>query len=129
MCIRDRYRGRALDWKRGGSCLHMARFHLRQMGHKPEPIPAIYSEIGAARALRERGWTSVAEVLDAQAGLCRIAPLEMLPGDLAVVASGDGIGAIFLCLTRHKFAGWREDIPEMVTLDLEFSEISGAWRV
>ena len=122
-------RGKPLDWAKGMTCVHMGRFHLRQMGHRPEALPRIRSLIGARRALKERGCINVAELLDAQPGLSRISPAMMLPGDLAVLASDDDIGSIFVCAGPHKLIGWREDFPGAVVLDLSFDHISGAWRV
>lgn len=121
-------RGKPLDWRAGMTCVHMARFHLRQMGHRPEPLPRIRSLIGAMRALKQRNCTNVVDLLDAQPGLSRIAPAMMLPGDLAVLASEDGIGSIFVCAGPHKMIGWREDVPEAVVLDLSFDNITAAWR-
>lgn len=122
-------RGKPLDWAKGMTCVHMARFHLRQMGHKPEPLPRIRSLIGARRALKERGCANVIELLDAQPGLMRIAAASMLPGDLAALASEDGIGSIFVCAGPHKLIGWREDEEGAVVLDMTFDQIEGAWRV
>ena len=124
----DKFRTRAWDWKTGHTCVHLARFHLRQMGHKPEAVPAIRSEISARRALATRGWQSVADMLDAQPGLARIAPAMMLPGDLAVAGSADGMGAVFICLGGHKLMGWREDVEGMVVLDVMFDYLDAAWR-
>lgn len=120
---------RAFSWRNAVSCVHLARSHLVKMGHRPPPLPRIRSLVGARRALVERGWSDVIEMLDAQPGLMRIAPAEMLPGDLAVLASEDAIGAIFLCAGPHKLMGWREDAPAMVVLDLSFDQITAAWRV
>lgn len=124
-----RYRGRTFCWRAGVTCVHLARFHLRKMGHKPETLPRLRSIVGARRALKDRGWADVAAMLDAQAGLMRIAPAQMLTGDLAVLASADGIGAIFVCVGPHKMIGWREDAPGAVVLDLTFDQVTGAWRV
>lgn len=120
---------RAFSWRNAVTCVHLARSHLVKMGHRPPALPRIRSLVGAQRALQERGWTSVADMLDAQPGLLRIAPAEMLPGDLAALPSDDGIGAIFICAGAHKLIGWREDAPAMVVLDLSFDQIAGAWRV
>jgi hypothetical protein len=124
-----KYGKRAFSWRNAVSCVHLARSHLVRMGHRPPPLPRIRSLVGARRALAERGWADVTEMLDAQPGLLRIAPAEMLPGDLAVLASEDAIGAIFVCAGPHKLIGWREDAPAMVVLDLSFDLVSGAWRV
>ena len=127
---RRKFGKRAFSWRDAVTCVHLARGHLVQMGHRPEPLPRVRSLVAARRALTERGWADVTDMLDAQPGLMRIAPAEMLPGDIAVLASDDGnIGAIFLCAGPHKLIGWREDAPAMVVLDLSFDQISAAWRV
>lgn len=124
-----KYRHREHDWKQAVSCLHMTRFHLRQAGHRPERLPRIGSMTGALRAMKQRGWNNVADMLDAQPGLVRIAPARMLLGDLAVVASEDGVGAVLVCAGPQKLIGWREDVPGMVVLDVPFDQIDGAWRI
>lgn len=124
-----KFRGRGFDWKAGHTCVHLARFHLRQMGHKPEPIPAFRSEIGALRALKERGCSSVADLLDAQPGLMRVQPAAMRLGDLATVEGAEGVGTVMLCLSAHKLAGWHEDADGMIVLDVSLADISAAWRV
>lgn len=129
IATQKKVRGKALDWSKGMTCVHMARFHLRQMGHRPESLPRIRSLIGARRALKERGWANVTDMLNAQPGLASIAPAMMLPADLVVLASEDSIGSIFVCAGPHKMIGWREDVAEAVVLDLSFEHVSGAWRV
>ena len=124
-----KYRTRAFDWQAGHTCVHLARFHLRQMGHKPEPIPRLRSAIAARRALAERGWDSVADMLDAQPGLERIAPLAMLPGDLAVAADEDGFGAVLISAGGAKLLGWHEEADGMVVIDAHLDELTAAWRV
>lgn len=124
------YRGREWAWEAGHTCAHMARFHLRQMGHKPEPMPSFRSMVGAKRALASRGWATVADMLDGQAGLARITPGMMLPGDLGYLESEDGLGSICLYLDRHKLGGWFvETGDEFVIVDVEMRPIEAAWRV
>lgn len=124
-----RFRGKDFSWREGITCVHLARFHLRRMGHRPEPLPRIRSAAAARRALAVRGWANCADMLDAQPGLARIPAATMLMGDLAVLASGEGIGAIFVCAGPHKLLGWREDAPALVVLDVDFSELEASWRV
>ncbi|QQN73959.1 hypothetical protein [Croceicoccus sp. YJ47] len=119
-----KYRDKPFDWRRGQTCLHMLRFHLRLMGHAPEPLPRVRSAIGARRALNLRGWQDVGDMLDAM--LPRIAPAAMLLGDVASFRSDDGFGAITINL-GGKVMGWHEDAPGMTAL--EPVEIAGAWRV
>lgn len=120
----DRYRDRAFDWAAGHTCLHLLRYHLRQMGHRPEPLPRVRSAIGARRALDQRGWHHVGDMLDTL--LPRIAPAQMWLGDVAMLESADGFGCLVVSL-GGKVMGWHEDYAGMTAL--EPVEIAGAWRV
>lgn len=119
-----KYRDKPFSWRDGNTCLHMLRFHLRQMGHKPETLPRIRSAIGARRALDQRGWTDVGDLLDTI--LPRIAPSAMLLGDVAMFRSADSFGAITVSL-GGKVMGWSDAYDGMTAL--EPIEIAGAWRV
>ena len=90
-----KYRNRPFDWSKGTTCVHMARFHLRQMGHRPERLPQIRSVLAARRALEARGWADVRAMLASM--LPGIAPAAMLPGDLATADGPDGLGGILIC--------------------------------
>ncbi|MBX7459562.1 DUF6950 family protein [Qipengyuania huizhouensis] len=122
-----RYQGKVFDWSKGITCVHLARFHLRNMGHKPETLPRFRSALGAKKALKEQGWASVADMLDSM--MPRIAPAQMMLGDLAIVPGEGGMDAIFVCAGPLKVFGWREDQPKMVILDIGLDELTGAWRV
>ena len=124
-----RFRGAAFSWKAGVTCVHLAHFHLQQLGHAPKALPGIRSVRAAVRALQERGWADCRAMLAAQPGLTDIAPAAMLMGDLAVTGSEDGLGAIMVCAGPHKVFGWREDAPGLVVLDVSFGEFAGAFRV
>lgn len=123
-----KYRALEWSWKDGVTCIHMARFHLRKMGHRPEPMPRVRSLVGAMRALRERNCETVADLLDRQPGLCRIAPAFMQLGDLAVAPGTDGMGAVMVC-AGNKLLGWHEDAPGMVVQTVPLGNLLGAWRV
>jgi hypothetical protein len=123
----QRYRGKAFDWAKGVTCVHLARAHLRNMGHKPPTIPRFRSALGAKKAMQERGWGSVSDMLDQL--LVRIAPAQMVLGDLAVVPGDAGMDAILVCAGPRKVFGWREDAPVLVVLDVSMGEMTGAWRV
>lgn len=120
-----RYEGKAFDWQKRQTCVHMARYHLRQMGHKPPTMPDIRSAIGAKRALKQRGWNDCAAMLDSL--LPRIAPAEMLAGDIAILAGDDGLGAIVICVGRDVM-GWHSDHPVFCAMT-DIAEYQGAWRV
>ena len=122
-----RYGGKVFDWSKGVTCVHLARAHLKNMGHKPETLPRFRSVLGAKKALKAHDWDSVGVMLDSM--LVRIAPSQMMLGDLAIVPGDSGLDAIFVCAGPLKVFGWREDKPEMVLLDIDLNELTGAWRV
>ena len=51
-----KYRFQPFDWKQKNTCVHLAHFHLRQMGQRPPKLPALRGLIGAKRIMAERGW-------------------------------------------------------------------------
>lgn len=124
----NKYRTRPFDWKKGITCVHMARFHLRKMGHRVPELPRIRGLIGAVRALKERGWANVAEMLDAQ-GLERIAPAFMRVGDLAVLPGDEAMDSIVICAGTHKLLGWHQDwAGGMIEMEAPLDNLLGAWR-
>lgn len=122
----NRFRGVDFDWS-SMTCVHLAHAHLTEMGHVLPDIPAFDSALNAARAMRDRGWASVADMLDAH--LTRITPASMLLGDITLIEGAGGLDAIFICAGPLKVFGWREDAPDLVLLDVSFGELQGAWRV
>ena len=123
----SRYRHKAFDWSCGVTCVHLARAQMKAMGHTPPTMPRFRSAFAARQAMTERGWNTVAEMLDSM--LPRIAPARMLLGDLAVAQSDDGMGSIMICAGPFKLMGWREDAAELVMLDVTLDELVGAWRL
>lgn len=122
----DRFRGADFDWATM-TCAHLAHFHLTEMGHTLPHIPPFDSALAAARAMHDRGWDSVADMLDEF--LPRITPASMLVGDLALIRGSGGLDAVFICAGPLKMFGWREDMPDLVLLNVSFGELEGAWRV
>lgn len=123
----DRYRDKPFDWQRGITCVHLARYQMRNMGHKPQTIPRIRSALAAKRAMGERGWPNVSAMLDEH--LPRIAPAQMLLGDLVTFPGTDTFDAIAVCAGPQKVLSWHESATGMVVLDVTLDEITGAWRV
>lgn len=121
-----KYRERSLDWTKRVTCVHMARFHLRQMGHRPPPMPEFRSPLGARKAMKKRGWDSVEQMLDEVLPGARIAPMSMLLGDLAVVRGDQGLDAILLH-AGNEALGWHESGDRIVPMIVH--EYVGAWRV
>lgn len=122
-----RYRHKVFDWSAGITCVHLARFHLKNMGHKPPTLPRFRSALGAKKALKERGWASVAEMLDSM--MPRIAPAQMMLGDLAIVPGDSGLESILVCAGPFKLLGWHPEDGTFVVYDGGNAEVEGAWRV
>jgi len=125
----NKYRAKPFDWKKAVTCVHMARFHLRKMGHKVPELPRIRGVIGATRALRERGWANVSDMLDAQVSLERIAPAFMRIGDLAVLPGDEVMDSIVINAGTGKLLGWHQDwAGGMIEMEASLDDLLGAWR-
>lgn len=125
----ERYRTKAFDWSTGVTCVHFGWAHLRNMGRRPPTLPRFRSPLAAKKALTEGGFGSVTELLDSF--LPRIAPAQMLLGDLAVVDGEQGLDCIMVCTGPLALLGW---LPEghgegMVNYLGDISDVKGAWRV
>lgn len=124
----EKYRGKTFDWRTGTTCVHMFRFHLRQLGYRPPTMPRLRSALIAKREMQRRGWGGVEDLVDAM-GLQRIAPAQMMLGDIATGPADEFFGAIGICAGPLKLLGWREDAADLVVLDTDFTQLTGAWRV
>lgn len=123
----ERYKGKAFDWSRGITCVHLARQHLRNMGHKPPTIPRFRSALAARRALKAGGWNDVAAMLDSI--LPRIAPAQMTLGDVAILPGDGGLDAIVISAGPRRVFGWAEGETETRFLEPLLGKVRGAWRV
>lgn len=122
----DAYRGVGFDWS-CSSCVHLLHTHLSNAGYVLPEMPDINGPTSALRALRENGWETVSDLLDA---FCEpIPPAMMKMGDVALFESAAGLDAIFICAGPHKMFGWREDHNDLVTVDVTLDMLKGAWRV
>jgi len=125
----NKFRKKKFEWKKGHTCVHLARFHLKKMGHAVPKMPPVASMLGAVRALEAKGWANTCDLLDAQPGLQRIPPARMLLGDLAVAPSEDGLGSILVNAGVGKLIGWHENAEGMVVIQIPLGDLLGAWRV
>jgi hypothetical protein len=122
------FQERSFDWRRQATCLHMARFQMKAMGHTPPRVPPIRSELRAMKELRGRGHDSVIALLDSL--LPRIAPAAMRLGDLAALPGDDGrFDAILINVAPRKFAGWHPDSFLMAVMDIDLGNVTAAWRL
>lgn len=126
-----KYRTRAFNWHGRATCIHMARFHMRKMGHKPASIPDFRSPLGARTALAATGHDDLAGLLDSL--LPRIAPARMLLGDIALLPGDPEDGGAFDCITicaGDKLLGWHPDDPSGIKpLVADWSSLIGAWQL
>lgn len=122
-----RFRNKTFDWRYQRTCAHLARYQARNMGRKLPPVPRFRSALGAKKGLLMLGHDSLIGLLDAH--LERIAPAAMRLGDLCAVPGCEGLDAIFINVAPRKIAGWREDAPVLVVLDVSLDEIEAAWRL
>lgn len=122
-----RFKGKVFDWRAGITCVHLARFHLRNMGHKVPTLPRFRSALAARRALKAGGWESVEDMLDSILPR-RPAPSFMTLGDLATVPGTDGLHSILVCAGPFKLLGWHPVDGTFVVYDGGNTEVSGAWQ-
>lgn len=123
-----KFGGKPFSWRASTTCLHLARFQIRQMGHKVPRMPPIRSALAARKALEARGHASVIDLMDSM--LPRIAPAEMRLGDLAAApGEEDWLDALLINVAPRKFAGWHPDAHLMAVLDIDLANITAAWRL
>lgn len=123
-----RFRGKPFSWEGSATCLHMVRFHMRNMGMPAPTVPRFRSPLAAKRALAATGHDSLDALLDSM--LPRIAPASMLIGDIALMEGGP-FGAVVIHAGTTVF-GYHEETPEMGIVNivpLGDTPFVGAWRL
>jgi hypothetical protein len=125
-----RYRSKTFSWAEGRTCIHLAWCQLRNMGHRPPTLPRFRSALMAKRALAERGWESVSEMLEEVLGPDnRIAPAQMRLGDLAAFEGDAGLESLRVCCARDAYAGWSEGHDRLVVIGAKAETVKAAWRL
>jgi hypothetical protein len=122
---KQRFMAKPFDWTSGGTCVHLVRFHLAQMGHSVPPMPRFRSPLGAARALRARGWADLPEMLDSM--LPRIAPAARVTGDIVALPTEGAFGALAVAIDSLRLMGYLEGHDGLVIAQ-PGAEFVGAWR-
>jgi hypothetical protein len=110
-------------------CIKMARFHLKEMGHKLPSTGNYKTVAGAVAQLKKQGVRNVAELLDKF--LERIPPAAMTLGDLAMPPSepdapASKLGTVIIMASGQKFIGWHPDHDNLAVMNV--SQIDAAWR-
>jgi hypothetical protein len=128
---RQRFEGKPFEFGKT-DCLKLVRYHLVHMGHRGLPVPPPYSSaLGARKALKAQGVTSLAELLDKY--LEPIAPAMMLPGDICMASAetgdgDDGFGETLGISLGQKVWGWHPDALAIDVLEVMPTAIQRAWR-
>lgn len=128
-----RYRDKPASWF-GANCIRLARAQGVAMGHDLPPVPLFRSALGAKKALAERGFATVTELLDSY--FPRLAGAAfMLVGDLCTMPGEDNeLGLHTVCISdgRGNLFGYHDDRPEgLATMkgEVATANIIGAWRL
>lgn len=119
----DRFQGRAfIDWK--FDCLQLIAGHAKHMG-KPLKVPRYSSAATAAAALREMGFKSLGEAMDAH--FERIAASDVLLGDIVEGPGANGFSSLGIALGGGRALGFHEEVPFCDVVHPTI--VTGAWRI
>lgn len=121
-----KYVGKRFSWSNRLTCIHLARFHARQMGHRPPSIPDFRSVKSARTALAKQGHDSLSALLDSL--FPRIAPAEAFPGDLVALRGDEGaFECVCVVVGNGRVLSWHEDAEGAAILQPH--EYVAAWRL
>jgi hypothetical protein len=119
----DLFKGR--PFKEGRfDCVQLVKAHARHMGKKVR-VPRYGGVKGAAAALKEMGFRTLGEAMDAH--FERIRPDQILAGDIVEHPGNNGFSGLTIALGNGRVLGFHEDIPHCDILQPVM--ISGVWRV
>ena len=125
----QRFRKKAFDWSKAATCIHLIRYHARQMGHDVPVVPRFRSPLGARRALKKMGHTDLPALMDDL--FEAITPAFMRVGDVIAMPGHDPkLPALAIKADRHKFLGWSEhDLSACQYNEIDITAHIGAWRL
>lgn len=121
-----RFEGAAFAWSTN-DCTRLAAFHVRRLGHKPVmPRAGSYSSaLGAARALRAKGFADLTAAVDAM-GFLAIPPASAIVGDLVALASDEPAWpALTVALGNGRVLGFLQGVCGVLQPRTHLT----AWRV
>lgn len=119
----DRFKGKPLVWGRF-DCIQIVVSHARHAGRKIK-VPKYGDNISATRGLKEMGFSTLAEAMDAH--FERIDPARVMMGDFVEMPGSDGFTALTVALGNGRVLGFHEDIDHADILQPLM--ISGAWNL
>jgi hypothetical protein len=123
----QRFGGKPMKWGRV-DCAQIAAHNLRQLGIKTSLMKGqrYASEHAALKALRDEGFTGLAEAVDAM--LPRIAPAMAIQGDLIGMATDGDVWDVALCVAvgNGRVLGIKEGVVMILQPDL--TKALTAWR-
>lgn len=125
-----RFAGRAFDWGKQATCIHLLRFHAAQMGHQLPIVPRFRSALGAKRALKAQGVATLPELMDKH--FPRIPAAQMLTGDVAAFPGDGELDALMIYGQLRAVLGWHEDAARCQIARLTdegYQRCAGAWRL
>lgn len=122
------FKDKPFAWDGQGTCIHLARRHAQNMGHKLPIVPRFRSALGAKKALKAMGVETLPELLDLF--FVQIPPAFARVGDLLAADSDDGaFAAIMVRGGTTKALGWHEDADGCTIIDFDMGKVTGAWRL
>jgi hypothetical protein len=122
-----RFEGKPFDWVRAATCIHLVRFHARQMGHKVPTVPRFRSALTARRVLQDMGHDSLVSLMDAH--FERIAPAFCRVGDVMALPGDGGFECFVIRSSVKKWLGWQQDYAGCGQLHCDMGQAIGAWRL
>lgn len=126
----ERFRAKPFHFG-AADCVRMVAFHLKKLGHKVALAKAgsYSSALGAKRALKRSGYSSLADALDRH-GLERITPAAAMMGDILLLPSSDEFEALAVVLGNGRAIAYHAGVgPESGAVNIQPLEILAAWRV
>ena len=122
-----RYRGKPATWS-VVRCIKLARAQGKALGHELPPIPAVRSALGVKKALKKQRCESVEDLLDKYFERLP-SPAFAVVGDLVMLPSEDGLGAVCIADGHGCMIGWHDAHPEgLSNITLSDAEVGCAWR-
>jgi hypothetical protein len=119
----DLFKGKVFDDGKF-DCIQMVVAHARHAGKRIR-IPAYGDVTSAAAVLRELGFRTLGEAMDAH--FDRILPTTVLLGDYIEMPGGNGFSSLSIVVGNGRVLGYVEGVPHADILQPVM--ISGAWSL